>query len=147
MLNRNDYYHLLHEAEGLSLTERLDLLLNYTNTTKKQFSDESGIPYPTIMGFYQKGMESIKLSTLQKICAYFNISEYYFMAADYHEWGDDLFLNGLFDYLSVDDKARSIVSAYRSLPEAHQNAFHVLIHTVAADYTTYIYQEEDQEGS
>ena len=54
--------------------EKLDLLLKMKNINKHELSKESGIPYTTIDGFYKKGAENIKLSTLKKICNYFNVT-------------------------------------------------------------------------
>ncbi len=39
-----------------------------------QLSRETGIPYTTIDGFYKKGTENIKLSTLRKLANYFDCS-------------------------------------------------------------------------
>ncbi len=39
-----------------------------------QLSRETGIPYTTIDGFYKKGTENIKLSTLKKLASYFECS-------------------------------------------------------------------------
>lgn len=39
-----------------------------------QLSRETGLPYTTIDGFYKKGTENIKLSTLRKLANYFNCS-------------------------------------------------------------------------
>ena len=52
----------------------LDELLNENGLNKRQFSIKSGIPYTTIDGFYKKGYESIRLTTLRKIAEYFNVS-------------------------------------------------------------------------
>ncbi len=41
---------------------------------KSTLSRESGIPYTTIDGFYKKGCDNIKLSTLQKLAEYFDVS-------------------------------------------------------------------------
>ncbi|HBG6316232.1 TPA: helix-turn-helix transcriptional regulator [Clostridioides difficile] len=51
----------------MSMTENLDKLLYSKNITKAQLSKESGIPYTTISGFYTKGTDNAKLSTLKKI--------------------------------------------------------------------------------
>jgi len=136
-LTEKDYYSLLLEVEGLSLIERLDLLLKAEGVTKKQFSDGSGIPYPTIMGFYQKGMESIKLSTLQKVCDYFNVPVYFFMAADHYEWGAEIQLNDTFEYLRGDPNALEFISGYRLLPEGHREAIRMLIAVMASDHLSF----------
>ena len=58
----------------MGLTDKLDLLMKEKNINKAELARESGIPYTTIDGFYKKGSENAKLSTLKKICAYFNCS-------------------------------------------------------------------------
>lgn len=58
----------------MGLTEKLDLLMKERNINKAELARASGIPYTTIDGFYKKGSENAKLSTLKKLCAYFNCS-------------------------------------------------------------------------
>ncbi len=58
----------------MGLTEKLDLLMREKNINKAELARESGIPYTTIDGFYKKGSENAKLSTLKKLCAYFGCS-------------------------------------------------------------------------
>lgn len=58
----------------MSLTEKLNKLLEEKNITKAQLSKESGIPYTTIAGFYTKGTDNVKLSTLKKLAEYFECS-------------------------------------------------------------------------
>lgn len=58
----------------MNLTEKLDFLMSEKNMNKRNLSMETGIPYTTIDGFYKKGTENIKLSTLKKIADYFNIT-------------------------------------------------------------------------
>ena len=58
----------------MGLTEKLDLLMKEKNINKATLARESGVPYTTIDGFYKKGSENAKLSTLKKLCAYFDCS-------------------------------------------------------------------------
>ncbi len=58
----------------MSLTDKLDALMTERSLTKAELARESGIPYTTIDGFYKKGTDNAKLSTLKKLCAYFNCS-------------------------------------------------------------------------
>lgn len=58
----------------MSFLTKLDRLMSEKNINKSQLSRESGVPYTTIDGFYKKGTENIKLSTLKKLAAYFNCS-------------------------------------------------------------------------
>ena len=58
----------------MGLTDKLDMLMKERNINKAELARESGVPYTTIDGFYKKGTENAKLSTLKKICSYFNCS-------------------------------------------------------------------------
>lgn len=58
----------------MKFLDKLDLLMAEKGLNKREFSLQSGIPYMTIINFYKKGAENVKLSTLKKIAAYFNVS-------------------------------------------------------------------------
>ena len=58
----------------MGLTDKLDILMKERNINKAELARESGIPYTTIDGFYKKGADNAKLSTLKKLCAYFGCS-------------------------------------------------------------------------
>lgn len=58
----------------MSFTDKLDLLMAEKRINKAILAREAGIPYTTIDGFYKKGSENIKLSTLRKLSAYFHCS-------------------------------------------------------------------------
>lgn len=54
----------------MGLTDKLDLLMKEKSINKAELARESGVPYTTIDGFYKKGSENAKLSTLKKLCKY-----------------------------------------------------------------------------
>lgn len=58
----------------MTLTDKLTYLLKERGISRKEFSRQSGIPYMTIVNFYEKGTENVKLSTLKKIAAFFDVS-------------------------------------------------------------------------
>ena len=58
----------------MGLTDKLDVLMKDRNINRAELARESGVPYTTIDGFYKKGSENAKLSTLKKLCNYFNCS-------------------------------------------------------------------------
>lgn len=58
----------------MSFLTKLDKLMKDKNINKSQLSKDSGVPYTTIDGFYKKGTENIKLSTLKKLSSYFGCS-------------------------------------------------------------------------
>ena len=52
----------------MSFTERLEFLMRRNGiANKSELARLSGIPYTTIDGFYKKGADNIKLSTLRKL--------------------------------------------------------------------------------
>jgi len=59
----------------VTFLNKLEILMKEKNIENiNQLSKETGIPYTTIDGFYKKGTENIKLSTLRKLAEYFNCS-------------------------------------------------------------------------
>lgn len=58
----------------MNFTEKLDTLMEERRINKSILSKESGVPYTTIVGFYTKGYDKTKLSTLKKIAQYFGVT-------------------------------------------------------------------------
>lgn len=58
----------------MGFLSKLDKLMLEKGINKSQLSRESGVPYTTIDGFYKKGTDNIKLSTLKKLAGYFGCS-------------------------------------------------------------------------
>lgn len=58
----------------MTLTNKLDRLMREKGINRRQLSQQSEIPYMTIVNFYKKGTENVKLSTLKKLANYFHVS-------------------------------------------------------------------------
>lgn len=58
----------------MTFLDKLDYLMKKNNLNKKRLSDQSGIPYSTIDGFYKQSYNNIKLSTFKKLCDYFGVT-------------------------------------------------------------------------
>lgn len=69
----------------MTFTEKLDALMAKNGINKSILSKESGIPYTTIAGFYTKGTDNVKLSTLKKLSSYFGCTIDYLADDDYDE--------------------------------------------------------------
>lgn len=69
----------------MTFTEKLDRMMLEKHINKATLSKESGIPYTTIDGFYKKGSDNIKLSTLRKLADYFHCSLDYLVDDDTDE--------------------------------------------------------------
>lgn len=55
----------------MRLTDKLDELMSEKGLNKSSLSKESGVPYMTIVNFYENGTDNVKLSTLKKLADYF----------------------------------------------------------------------------
>ena len=58
----------------MTLTEKLDVLMDERGLNKSQLAAQSGVPYTTIVSLYEKGAENAKRSTLLSLARYFNVS-------------------------------------------------------------------------
>ncbi|MEG2144210.1 MAG: helix-turn-helix transcriptional regulator [Oscillospiraceae bacterium] len=63
----------------MTFLEKLDYLLLQKGLNKHTFSQLSDIPYTTIDGWYKKGYDGAKLSTIKKIAKFFNVTLDYLM--------------------------------------------------------------------
>jgi len=58
----------------MDFIEKIELLMKERNINRAELSRGSDVPYTTIVNFYEKGVDNIKLSTLKKLSDYFNCS-------------------------------------------------------------------------
>lgn len=61
----------------MNFLEKLDSLMADHGLNRRALSEASGIPYTTIMGFYSKGYEGARMSTIKVLARYFNVSTDY----------------------------------------------------------------------
>lgn len=96
----------------MDFTSKLDVLMKKHGLTRGTLSDNTGIPYNTIVGFYTKGYKNSKLSTLKRLAEYFEVSldilcddeRSLFESGELSDGGE--FYK---KYSSLSDKGRSIV--------------------------------------
>ncbi len=93
----------------MTLTEKLDHLMREKGINRRQLSQQSEIPYMTIVNFYKKGTDNVKLSTLKKLANYFHVS---------------------LDYIA-DDSVETVSSSFTRIELAEEekslmNSFHAL---------------------
>lgn len=58
----------------MTMTEKLDHLMDERGINKSELAQQSGIPYMTIVNFYKTGTENVKRSTLLKLAKFFDVS-------------------------------------------------------------------------
>ena len=85
--------------------ENLDALMRARKINKSTLAKESGVPYTTIDGFYKKGCDNTKLSTLVRLAEYFGVSL-------------DYLVHGKISTLTEHEK--KVVSAYRNNPNMQE---------------------------
>lgn len=56
----------------MDFLQKLDFMMEKYSLNKRTLSLNSGIPYTTIDGWYKKGYEGMKISTLRLLASYFN---------------------------------------------------------------------------
>ena len=63
----------------MSFLDKLDSLMAQHGLNNHSLSIQSGIPYTTIDGWYKKGYDNAKLSTIKKLAEFFNVPLDYFV--------------------------------------------------------------------
>ena len=94
--------------------------------TKSSLSKACDIPYTTIVGWYKRGYEGLKLPTLKKLSNYFEIS------LDY--WADETLIEPIpknIDNSSLTQKELNLIESYRRLSPKVQSIIEQII-----DYET-----------
>lgn len=115
----------------------LEKLMSDNGLNKSKLSKQSGIAYTTIDGFYKKGCDNIKLSTLRQLASFFNVSL-------------DYLITGENDADVLDEKELKLIKHYRELNDIGRNRLTEYMHLLSLDrnYKSYsdIYtQSEDDD--
>lgn len=58
----------------MNFLEKLDKLMEQKDLNKHSLSEYCGIPYTTIDGWYKKGYDNIRITTLKKLSDFFGTS-------------------------------------------------------------------------
>lgn len=94
----------------MTFTQKLDYLMGRRGLTRGGLARETGIPYTTIVGFYEKGYENIRLSNAKRLAEFFGVPiEYLF--DDGADFPPDTEAEGAFTgrYSALSDRSRRIV--------------------------------------
>ena len=94
----------------MNFLEKLDVLMKERNLNRSTLSQESNIPYTTIDGWYKRGYSNAKLSTIQKLAKYFDVTLDFLL--------DDGGTNVVFEQpkiFNVSYKEQEMIKKYRSL--------------------------------
>lgn len=96
----------------------LESLMKANGLNKHTLSIESGIPYTTIDGFYKRGTENTRLSTLKRLAGFFDVS------LDYLVYGETYNVTG---------HEKKLIEAYRNNPEMQLAVDRILLISESPD--------------
>lgn len=97
----------------MNFLEKLDSLMQRNNLNKHTLSEKSGIPYTTIDGWYKRGYEGAKISTIIRLADFFGVELDFLVKRDNNP---GLSLNPeeihiLNNYRSLDTRGKLLVNA------------------------------------
>ena len=58
----------------MTLLEKIIFLSKERGLNRKALSDQSGIPYTTVSNWFQRGCDSMNLSTFARLCRFFGVT-------------------------------------------------------------------------
>ena len=66
----------------MNFLAKLEFLMKQYGLNKHTLAQRCGIPYTTIVSFWDKGYANVKLSTVEKICEFFHVTLDYLIRDD-----------------------------------------------------------------
>lgn len=103
----------------MDFLEKLNYLMERNSLNKNTLSKACDIPYTTIDGWYKKGYEGLKLTTLRKLSKFFNTS------LDF--WASDQ----PFESVIVDDEVKQLTNQYILLSDQDRELVKNLINSLS----------------
>ena len=98
----------------MNFLEKLDTLMAQKGLNRKTLSEVSGVPYTTIIGFYAKGYEGTRMSTVKSLAHFFNVSTDYLIRDEITD--PNYGLSAPADQVLAPDE-RQLVTDYRAFNE------------------------------
>lgn len=103
----------------MDFLEKLNYLMDKKKLNKSSLSKACDIPYTTIDGWYKKGYEGLKLTTLKKLAKFFGTS------LDF--WASDQ----PFDSIDADDEVKQLVKQYSMLNDKDRNLIKSMVNSLS----------------
>ena len=97
----------------MNFLDRLRKLMELNKDNNSTLAKKSGVPYTTINGLFIRGWETAQLSTIRRICEYYNVS------LDYMVYGSD----------ALSEAAQMVAARFDNLDEAGKSAVNAIIET------------------
>ena len=103
----------------MDFLEKLNYLMDKNKLNKSTLSKACDIPYTTIDGWYKKGYEGLKLTTLRKLANFFGTS------LDFWANSEPL------DDLDINDEARLLAKQYSALSDKDRELVRSMINSLS----------------
>lgn len=127
------YYNDVTKGDAImDFLDRLRNLMDRNDDNDSTLAKKSGIPYTTINGLFKRGWEKAQVSTIQRICQYYNVSLDYMVYGAEGLSEEALVLAAKFDSLNEAGKEllrNTIAFAGKHLSEASNNSDAVHMHS------------------
>lgn len=120
----------------MDFLEKLNYLMEINHLNKNTLSKACNIPYTTIDGWYKKGYEGLKLTTLRKLAGYFGTSlDYWASENDEHPHQKNTkiapMLTDASNDLDIDDEVKQLAQQYSLLSDADRKLVKKMIDSLA----------------
>lgn len=123
----------------MTFTEKLEHLMDKKGIkNRSQLSKQSGIPYTTIVGFFEKGTENIRRTTLIKLSDFFNCSLEYLVSDEIED--EDYGKNQGF---KINSSEIQHIKKYRTLDEYGKKAVDEIL-DIEHERCTVVVQEQPE---
>ena len=106
----------------MDFVTKLSKLMNERDLNKHTLARESGIPYTTIVGLLERGVENARLSTINSLCNYFDVPLDYLVLDKYDNPGDFVPRMSETSVICDDPGEIRLVQFYRSLNRTGKTA-------------------------
>ena len=117
----------------MDFLHKLDWLMERDGLNRHTLAQKSGVPYTTIVGLYERGAENARLSTLNRLCAFFKVPLDY-LAMDEYEKPEDFVPNGNTASVICETREEAeLISLYRELNETARSAVMVTVRGLAGN--------------
>ncbi len=105
----------------MDFLNKLDGLMEEKKLNKSSLSKACGIPYTTIDGWYKKGYEGLKLTTLRKLSDFFGVSLDYWIsecASSLPVSSESAADNDFLSDLPINDEVKELARLYSHLSDS-----------------------------
>lgn len=119
----------------MKFLDKLDMLMSRRSLNRHTLAQQCGLPYTTIIGLYERGLENARVSTIDKLAGFFGVPLDY-LAYDEYDEPEDFHPNGrrvdMPIAIETPDEA-ALLTAYRSLNKASQSVALAMLQGLAGN--------------